>query len=226
MKKAFTLAEVLITLGIIGVVAAMTIPALITNYQKKVTATRVKKAYAELLQAIKLSEAENETIESWDRGTDRSIENTRRFIEKYIMPYYKGLTLCSEGVTYKCGYPVSYDGANYLTLNGTQISFVVSQTEILYVIIDINGKEKPNILGNDSFYFEINEVDSKYELRPSGWHNGITKEKIKEGFKDNKGYIYTCKKIQNKENPNELHRHGCTAWLMIDNWEFKNDYPW
>lgn len=52
MKNGFTLAEVLITLGIIGIVAAMTITTLITNYQKKTTATRVKKAYAELLQAL------------------------------------------------------------------------------------------------------------------------------------------------------------------------------
>ncbi len=36
-RKGFTLAEVLITLGIIGVVAAITIPSLITNYQKTVT---------------------------------------------------------------------------------------------------------------------------------------------------------------------------------------------
>lgn len=35
MKKAFTLAEVLITLGIIGVVAALTIPTLVNNYRKK-----------------------------------------------------------------------------------------------------------------------------------------------------------------------------------------------
>lgn len=35
--KAFTLAEVLITLGIIGVVAALTIPGLITNFQKRET---------------------------------------------------------------------------------------------------------------------------------------------------------------------------------------------
>lgn len=35
MKRAFTLVEVLITLGIIGVVAALTLPALIENYQKK-----------------------------------------------------------------------------------------------------------------------------------------------------------------------------------------------
>ena len=42
---AFTLAEVLITLGIIGVVAAMTMPSLIVNYQKQQTVTRLKKSY-------------------------------------------------------------------------------------------------------------------------------------------------------------------------------------
>ena len=46
-KKGFTLAEVLITLGVIGVVAAMTIPTMITNYEKKQTAIEVKKAYTE-----------------------------------------------------------------------------------------------------------------------------------------------------------------------------------
>ena len=42
-RAAFTLAEVLITLGIIGVVAAMTMPSLITNYQKKVWTDQLKK---------------------------------------------------------------------------------------------------------------------------------------------------------------------------------------
>lgn len=41
--KAFTLAETLITIGIIGVVAAMTIPILIKNYKAQVTATKLKK---------------------------------------------------------------------------------------------------------------------------------------------------------------------------------------
>ena len=46
--KAFTLAEVLITLGIIGIVAAMTLPILIGKYQKMQTATQLKKAYKRL----------------------------------------------------------------------------------------------------------------------------------------------------------------------------------
>ena len=49
MKKlAFTLAEVLITLGIIGVVAAMTLPTLITDFQKRSTATMVKTLYSKI----------------------------------------------------------------------------------------------------------------------------------------------------------------------------------
>ena len=52
-KKAFTLAEVLITLGIIGVVAAITIPGLITKYQKLATVVKLKKVYSQLNQEQK-----------------------------------------------------------------------------------------------------------------------------------------------------------------------------
>lgn len=51
-KKAFTLAEVLITLGIIGVVAAITIPGLITKYQKLATVVKLKKVYSQLNQVM------------------------------------------------------------------------------------------------------------------------------------------------------------------------------
>lgn len=53
-RKAFTLAEVLITLGIIGVVAALTIPTLMANYQKTQYVAGLKKAYAEITEAMKL----------------------------------------------------------------------------------------------------------------------------------------------------------------------------
>lgn len=62
---AFTLAEVLITLGIIGVVAAMTIPSLIKQYQRIVLETQFNKAVSNLHQAVKLwQEAETEDLYS------------------------------------------------------------------------------------------------------------------------------------------------------------------
>ena len=54
MKRAFTLAEVLITLGIIGVVATMTIPIVINKYRSYVLEVQFKKAYSNLSQAILL----------------------------------------------------------------------------------------------------------------------------------------------------------------------------
>ena len=51
-RVAFTLAEVLITLGIIGIVAAMTIPTLIVNYQKKQTVSKLKQTIPQLLHLI------------------------------------------------------------------------------------------------------------------------------------------------------------------------------
>lgn len=59
MSKAFTLAEVLITLGIIGIVAAMTLPTVISNHKKKTIETRLQKFYSVANQAIKLSELKN-----------------------------------------------------------------------------------------------------------------------------------------------------------------------
>ena len=58
-KAAFTLAEVLITLGIIGVVAAMTIPTLISNYQKKQWVAGLQKGYAVLSNTLKMAMADD-----------------------------------------------------------------------------------------------------------------------------------------------------------------------
>ena len=55
-KLGFTLAEVLITLGIIGIVAAMTIPTLMTNYRKHIVETRVARTYSIISQAVKFAE--------------------------------------------------------------------------------------------------------------------------------------------------------------------------
>ena len=65
INYGFTLAEVLITLGIIGVVAAMTMPSLIANHQEKVTVTKVKKVYSILSQAYLIAVEEYGTPDEW-----------------------------------------------------------------------------------------------------------------------------------------------------------------
>lgn len=65
-RKAFTLSEVLITIGLLGIVMAMTLPQLIKNYQKKVTVERLKKAYSVISNAMEVSQHENGDMKYWN----------------------------------------------------------------------------------------------------------------------------------------------------------------
>ena len=108
MKRAgFTLAEVLITLGIIGVVAALTIPNVTSHYRKKVAETRLAKFYTVMNQAVQLSEKDNGPKEYWEHlGVKDEEENTEKgsiappvWFDKYLKPYLKYKTVKVNDVT-------------------------------------------------------------------------------------------------------------------------------
>lgn len=64
-KPAFTLAETLITLGIIGIVAVLTLPGILVKRQKNISATRLKQTYSQLYQAFKTAESEYGEMDNW-----------------------------------------------------------------------------------------------------------------------------------------------------------------
>lgn len=90
-KKAFTLAEVLITLGIIGVVAAMTLPTVITNVQKKVVENQLKVFNTTINNAFKMSQVEHGgNFQDWIKsGTSYSFAQMREWLGEYLFPYIK-----------------------------------------------------------------------------------------------------------------------------------------
>ncbi len=98
-KFGFTLAEVLITLAIIGVVAAMTIPTIMNKYQQKVAETRLMKFYNVMNNAIALSEIDNGKKEKWpefweytdpcSKATAYSENCLTRNFDKFFKPYLK-----------------------------------------------------------------------------------------------------------------------------------------
>ena len=88
-KAAFTLAEVLITLAIIGIVAAMTIPTLISNYQEKATVTRLKETYSMLSQAYQFAVNDYGNTASWKFGIDMYDPNAHIAMANYFKPYLK-----------------------------------------------------------------------------------------------------------------------------------------
>jgi len=156
-KAGFTLAEVLITLGIIGVVAALTMPVLITSYKKQVAAARLKKTVSVLEQAINASRIDSALSSS------ASEEEFADFFTKQL----KITTTCENEesacglTTFKClhgndsGLALSKRDYRYVLADGTFIGF-----KNPYIYVDINGNKGPDKLGYDVFMIQINMKDA------------------------------------------------------------------
>ena len=128
-KFAFTLSEVLITLGIIGVVAAMTLPSVMQNYREKETAAKLKKVYSILSQA--LVSAINDTgmtVDQWDLKEGDSIEGSQVLLYKYFEPYFKIADDCKKVNT-------CIGSKKYLYLNGTPHIAYNSQNSYKHLVL-------------------------------------------------------------------------------------------
>ena len=181
MKKAFTLAEVLIVLGIVGVIAALTLPSLITNYKVKVLEARFKKADAVLQQAL-LKTANEVGYDSFSNlstpSTNDELDRMLPEINKAWENQYTGATRISKANNYLFhrgvrqhdifgnalsssaqGYfPKLNDDRIIITKDGTSFSyFAVSDThnvKRLRLILDTNGPFiGPNRWGHDIFSY-------------------------------------------------------------------------
>jgi type II secretory pathway pseudopilin PulG len=85
MKRiAFTLSEVLITLGIIGVVAALTLPALMAKYKDMVMINQLKKSYSAFLNALNLAKNEQGGMYLYVFDPSNSSTQTAQNILKYM----------------------------------------------------------------------------------------------------------------------------------------------
>ena len=221
MKRAFTLAEVLITLGIIGVVATMTIPNLIATHQKKSTAAKLKKAVSTINQTIRMSEEENGEIDTWDKTLEPIT-----FINKYLSPYMKITKICKTNM--ECGYkapgnvwkhmngtynnynsPVYQNRRTFITMDGLLYTYSVitnalSENNDRMIIIDINGSQGPNTHGKDVFFLYRQEENSS--VFPYGANK--TNEEIKRSCSKTGDGLY------------------CAVLIQRNGWEIPTDYPW
>ena len=215
MKKriGFTLSEVLITLGVIGVVAAMTLPTLIKNYQKTVTVTRLKATYSTISQAVKMSEVDNGAITTWKfPNPDSSYSIKKLYTDTYFKPYFKNIKECkklSDCVSenyYRMNGELDSETIDKPTLmlnNGVVLAFNFdSESNMCIVITDINGKRGPNTAGKDKFWIVLDLVTGYIQF--DGQQNNLYQIK-----KD-------CK----------LLGYYCGAWIFMNGWKIPDDYPW
>ena len=249
MKKiAFTLAEVLIVLAIIGIVAAITIPTLINDYQKKQTVTQLKKAYAEFTQTMQLAQVDHGTMETWyipaSKFDNNDLEQARYFGENYIFPYMKIIKKCipvSDGdcwasdVTNLSG--LTANTQYFRNTSDKCISFVTASGYSVYYwlhgvgtggwwAVDLNGAKKgPNRLGRDIFAFIVNfgGYDGPLGFHFAGLHTNehVTRDDLMTG-NVSEGSTYKCKKSNSTSNDGGY----CGAIIFLDGWQISDDYPW
>lgn len=201
-KQAFTLAEVLITLGIIGVVAAMTIPMLHTKIRNKILYAQFMTTYSDLNQAAKLFESnEGVTVNLYDQvsgatddgsGGNLNIKGDNA-LRKY-MSYFKGISTDSNR-DWRGFDPAKHIAQRNLSGNATinypcdESSVIIDMTGRLFatdnsivqekqafgpkICVDINGVAPPNRLGYDRFTFVFTEDNKVVPYTGTSW-NGLS----------------------------------------------------
>lgn len=118
--KAFTLAEVLITLGIIGIVSAMTMPALIQKNQDKELISRAKKVYSDFNNVMLLSQQDYGVI--GDNSFLFNEKDDALTVARNINKYFKGAKLCENANQDGCEsyyYNIKYATKRYSSDNTT-----------------------------------------------------------------------------------------------------------
>ena len=173
-SKAFTLAEVLITLGIIGVVCALTLPGIIQKNQERIWLNQFKATYSILSQAYLRTYQEHGLPETWGLPENRTKEGTA-LVASYLFPHLKASRDFGQNDKHSTyGLPIKYTGLNgkqiatgfngwngidyiYGLANGAVIGiqgFVNDQPDKKFRItlyLDINGAKGPNQFGKDFF---------------------------------------------------------------------------
>jgi len=174
----FTLVEILIALGVVGIVASLVLPVVVKQYEDSQTIARVKKIYALLSNVTNQIVAEEGEISSWDWNTgNMTIDNIVDSYKKRL-PF---MTSCGYNVN-TCYYETKWKSSNdqsYFTYftgggayynilkDGTYMKFrkcpdagcssayLSNVTSKMEIIVNINGDTPPNKAGRDIFWFYL-----------------------------------------------------------------------
>lgn len=170
-NTAFTLAEVLITLGIIGVVAAMTIPTVINKTNDLEYKVAYKKAFSIASQAW-LMALKDEVIPDhssyWDNTNKIAVFNA-------FKSYFKVTKTCTSGDNSSCWasgdkyFNCPYDENVYAFVDSSGMSWSWTGMDGGFgdsILVDANGLKSPNKLGQDRFVFGIPSGTVPQSLEP------------------------------------------------------------
>ena len=184
MKKGFTLAEVLIALTIVGVIAILTLPSLISTYKFKLYTTQLERAYAQIDTAIQQImadvHADNFNSDDPDAPTGFYATSAAFYVTPFLNKYFKHGKECNvsnglcgtENIVYKSpsGKEItsfrSRSNAVISTSNGATIMMIglTSSNTTPLIFLDANGEKDPNTTGYDVFWLKINNDGSVTDI--------------------------------------------------------------
>ena len=249
-KSAFTLAEVLITLAIIGVVAAMTIPTLISNYKEKATVTKLKKAYSILNQAYTLAKIDYGTVDQWGLINPEYTEDgdwTPEFYNNFtlfwdIMSKYMRVAgrcnltdeSCSDLFVKNFEIKTLDGSSKAINQNGIEMGILL-QDGILLTGGYISSGDCSRNIGNGAlsnvcgdFSVKLGAKEKLYENGKNSFYFYITKNgiyPIGSNGDTNLSFETAC----SVENYSSNNGYGCTAWIIQNgNMDYLhcNDLSW
>lgn len=210
MKKlrAFTLAEVLVTLMIIGVIAGMTIPALRKDAMDRTIATNLKKAYSEMNQATALVMTNNESNKLFRTGIFDSQET---FDTEFVRKYLNVIKECPAGSNDDCfGGSDLVSDKSYLLSNGIALSFSgcvgLTEQSSCNVFVDVTGPKSPNRGGTDQFMMQMNTGDGRVYLGSA------------DGSRSSRDYDSSC---SDSSSDDYSMAWACGAKIQLDGWAIK-----
>ncbi|MBR6163283.1 hypothetical protein IKQ26_05305 [bacterium] len=190
----------MITLVIIGVIAALTVPTVMNKINEQRTVSGVKTAYSKLAQAIQKAQISNGSLTTWSVDSPEDIF-------KLVKPNLQIMKECGYGsgcfpdVTYKY-----LDNREYINIDtrGDIYKFILNDGTLVVILIhrnkqgmnfwfDINGPKGPNQWAKDLFLFPVDFTTGKISVTDNSY----------ECYKDNTGL-------------------GCAGWILKYN---NTDYP-
>ena len=224
-RAAFTLAEVLITLGIIGVVAALTLPGLITEYRHKALETGLARFYSLINQALNASTIDNGDPKYWNY-TDNSCEFYKTYLAKYL-----------KTTKYECGYynekskvnderfvGIYFPSGDMAVFSYGRVFVYLRKTPKFYrayaALMSSNPDDKEELYGRELFAFELRNANSDGYGNPDRYRH----ESRKYGVEPFDGLsIYSNEQILQRciRYPSR-----CVEVIRRNGWKIPDNYPY
>ena len=226
-RIAFTLAEVLVTLGIIGVVSAMTVPTLMQNYQRQSYVTQLHKVYNELSQALVRYQTDRNAVNLREAGM-----TSYDAFGEFQQNYFKIVKDCgnSSAPCFASSYKkLSGSNSNFkcykycmVLASGASVGLADLENGIFLFAVDVNGTKGPNIFGRDAFSLFIytsNGVIDDLALKNLGEENG-------KDYTWDTSAVAPLTSDQREKNfaracagSDRIEYHGCFGKILNDNWQ-------